>query len=327
MPVVAGAGNGERNSQFSSFMTILADERSNAIVASGTQDDLNLVRQLVKQVDVVLPQVQIDVLIASVTLSNTVQRGIDAFTGISVTANKVTGIKGVTGPGFSIADLVFNRTAGQKTTLTGTGNLSPTDTNTNVHVLSVPSITTTHNQEATITVAKAVPIITSAYSDVSSTVGARNSYSYQNIGLELTVKPLIGSDGTIQMEVEQSADEIDKYNSDNQPLISKRTAKSFVSVQDGEIIVLGGLQKDTKSKTRNGYQLLGEIPLIGFLFGNNTTTKDRDEIIFFIQPRILRTTADADRLARLELDQSTTRLMVEKRLHQTVVLPADPLVK
>jgi general secretion pathway protein D len=176
-------------------------------------------------------------------------------------------------------------------------------------------------------VAKAVPIITSAYSDVSSTVGARNSYSYQNIGLELTVKPLIGLDGTIQMEVEQSADEIDSYNADGQPLISKRTAKSFVSVQDGEIIVLGGLQKDSKSKTRNGMQLLGEIPVLGFLFGSNSRVKSRDEIIFFIQPRILRTTAAADKAARDQVKDSPVAPLMEKRLRQTVVLPADPLVK
>ena len=325
--VVTAAGSGERNTRFSEFMTIIADERSNAIVVSGTQDDLNLIRELIKQIDVVLPQVQIDVLIASVTLSNTVQRGIDAFTGITVAANKVVGVKGVTGPGFSVADLVLNRVAGETTTVSGTANVSMPDSNSNVRVLSVPSITTTSNQEATITVAKAVPIITSAYSDVSSTVGARNSYSYQNIGLELTVKPLIGLDGTIQMEVEQSADEIDSYNADSQPLISKRTAKSFVSVQDGEIIVLGGLQKDSKSKTRNGMQLLGEIPFLGFLFGNNSRTKARDEIIFFIQPRVLRTTADADKAARAQATDSPVAPLVEKRLRQTVVLPADPLVK
>jgi general secretion pathway protein D len=329
----SGAASGERNSQFSEFMTITADERSNAIVASGTQDDLNLIRELIRQIDVVLPQVQIDVLIASVTLSNTVQRGIDAFTGIKVEGNKVVGImgsaangttaakSGVTGPGFDISQIL----------LTGkqsfTANLGTPNTNSNVRVMSVPSITTTHNQEATITVAKAVPIITSAYSDTTATTTARNSYSYQNIGLELTVKPLIGADGTIQMEIEQSADEIESYNSDNQPVISKRTAKSFISVGDSEIIVLAGLQKDTKGKTRSGFPLISEIPLIGSLFGSNKTEKTRDEIIFFIQPRIIRTTADADRLAHEQAEKSSTKALVEKRIQRTAVLPADPVTK
>ncbi len=333
-PAIAAAGASvERNSQFSDFMTIIADERSNAIVASGTQDDLNLVRSLIKQIDVVLPQVQIDVLIASVTLSDTVQRGIDAFTGIKVEGNKVVGIlgtaatssasavSGVTGPGFDISQILVT---GKQSF---TANVGTPNSKSNIRVLSVPSITTTHNQEATITVAKAVPIITSAYSDTTAVTTARNSYSYQNIGLELTVKPLIGSDGTIQMEIEQSADEIESYNADDQPLISKRTAKSFISVGDGEIIVLAGMQKDSKGKTRNGMPLLSEIPLLGALFGSNKTEKSRDEIVFFIQPHVIRTTSDGDRLAREQMENSSSKKLVEKRIQRTAVLPADPAAK
>ncbi|MBK8475604.1 MAG: type II secretion system protein GspD [Opitutaceae bacterium] len=317
-------------------MTIIADERSNAIVVSGTQDDLNLIRELIKQIDVVLPQVQIDVLIASVSLSDSVQRGIDAFTGITVVGNKVTEIKGgpvtvddktsnfpgVRGPGFNISNILLS---GKQSF---TANVTLPNAKSNIRVLSVPSITTTSNQEATVTVATAIPIITSAYSDVSSTVGARNSYSYQNVGLELTVKPLIGADGTIQMEIEQSADELGgEVAADTQPPISKRSAKSYVSVQDGEIIVLAGLQKDSNSKSRSSMQLLGEIPVIGVLFGSNKRTKVREEIIFFIQPRILRTTADADKAARAQAKDSPVAPLMEKRLRQTVVLPAETLVK
>ncbi len=313
-PVAVGAGNGERNSQFSDFMTITADERSNAIVVSGTQDDLTLVRSLVTQIDVVLPQVQVDVLIASVTVGKTVQRGIDAFSGVTVAANRVVGIKGVTGPGYALADILVNQVTGGSDTVSGTAEIKANNLWNNVRVLSVPSITTTHNQEAQITVAKAVPIITSAYSDTTSTTTARNSYSYQNVGIDLTVKPLIGSDGTIQLEIEQSADEIDSYNDDDQPLISKRTAKSFITVSDGEIIVLAGMQKDLKGKTRSGFPLISEIPLIGSLFGSNKTEKSRDEIIFFIQPRVIRNAADADRIGREQMERSAARSMVDKRL-------------
>ncbi|MFT3829533.1 MAG: secretin N-terminal domain-containing protein [Opitutaceae bacterium] len=320
----ASAAGGERNSQFSGFMTIIADERSNAIVASGTQDDLNLIRALVKQVDVVLPQVQIDVLIASVTVGKTVQRGIDAFTNITVEGNRIVGIEGVTGPGYSLSNIVFNRVAGGSDTVSGKATITKPNSWNNVRVLSVPSITTTHNQEAEITVAKSVPIITSSYSDTTSTTTARNSYSYQDVGIELVVKPLIGTDGTIQMEISQSADEIESYNTDGQPLISTRMAKSFISVTDGEIIVLGGLQKDTNGKTRGGFPLISEIPVVGALFGSNKTEKSRDEILFFIQPRILRTTADADRIAREQMENSAGRKMVEKRVQRKVTLPPEP---
>jgi general secretion pathway protein D len=324
---VAG-GSGERPSQFSNYMTIIADERSNAIIASGTQDDLNLIRELVRQVDIVLPQVQIDVLVASVTLGKKVQRGIDALTGIQIVDNKVVGVvgaaaaggttaavPGVRGSGFDISQIFFLKNQNF------TANMTAENKWDNVHVVSVPTITTTHNQEATITVAKAVPITTSSYTDASTTVGARNSYSYQNIGLELTVKPLIGADGTIQMEIEQSADEISGFNTDNQPLIDKRTAKSFISVQDREIIVLGGLQKDSNIKTRKGFPIISEIPLLGALFGSNKQEKTRDEIIFFIQPRVLKDTTEANVYAREQLNQYSARKDVQKHLRRQVTLP------
>ncbi|HLP10272.1 MAG TPA: hypothetical protein VK178_19070, partial [Opitutaceae bacterium] len=99
---------------------------------------------------------------------------------------------------------------------------------------------------------------------------------------------------------------------------------SFISVADGEIIVLGGLQKDTNGKTRGGFPLVSEIPVIGALFGSNKTEKSRDEVLFFIQPRILRTTGDADRVAREQMETSAGKKMVEKRVQRKVTLPPEP---
>ena len=73
--------------------------------------------------------------------------------------------------------------------------------------------------------------------------------------------------------------------------------------------------------------LVSEIPLLGSLFGSNKTEKNRDEIVFFIQPRVIRTTADGDRLARAQAEESATRKLVEKRIQRTAVIPADPVAK
>ena len=96
---------------------------------------------------------------------------------------------------------------------------------------------------------------------------------------------------------------------------------------DGEMIVLGGLQKELNGKSRSSMQILGEIPFLSFLFGSNSRTKTRDEIIFFIQPHILHNTSEADKAARAQVKDSPVAPLMEKRLRQTVVLPADPLVK
>lgn len=318
-PTAAGAGAGERTSQFSEGMSVISDDRSNAIVASGTQDDLNLLRELIKQLDVVLPQVQIDVLIVSATLDDTVQRGIDLFSGVEVVNNKITKIGNVSafGGGLTLSSLV--PLGGGK--FSGTGALKPTNEFSKVRVLSNPTITTTHNQQATIIVGDSVPIVTSSIDDAtgSSSIATRNSYTYQDVGLQLQVTPLIGSDGSVQMQIDQSADEItiaDTSSTNGNPPISRRQAQSFITVKDGEIIVLGGLQKRSTSRGRSGYPILSEIPLLGNFFSTHKNNEGRTEVMFFIQPHVLLNTDRANAVGQKAVDESTLKREVRIRLDQ-----------
>lgn len=316
----AGGATGEHDSQFSAGMTITADERSNAIVASGTQDDLNLLRELIKQLDIVLPQVQIDVLIVTATLDDSVQRGIDLFSNITVENNRITKIEGITGPGISLANIV-PLGAGKFNGMVK--SFQANNSKSKVRVLSVPSITTTHNQQATIIVGDSVPIRTSSLDDSSGTgIATRNNFTYQDVGLQLQVTPLIGSDGTVQMQIDQSADEVTDTDQEGNPLISRRQATSFIAVRDGEIIVLGGLQKKTELKSRSGFPIISEIPLVGRLFGSNTKSQGRDEIMFFIQPRVLLTTDQANRVGQTGVERSA--LKKEIRVHVDSTNPDVP---
>lgn len=311
------AAQGDRQSQFSDSMTIVADERSNAIVASGTQDDINLVRELIRQIDVVLPQVRIEVLIAEVTLGKTVVRGIDAFN-LAIEGDKVVGFGG-TGAGFAVTEGVINRSVRQ-------GQISldllikPENTKSNVNILSVPSIVTTHNKEATILVGEARPIVTATQSDFSGStagLGLRTSFTFQDIGLELKVKPLIGTDGSIQMELDQSADDIGGFESidgNRQPIITRRQATSFITAADGQITVLGGLQTTKKSLDGSQFPYLGEIPFLGWLFGRHTQSNTKTELIMFIRPTLLRDTDSAHADANKILQGSTQSDDVKARI-------------
>jgi len=308
------AQSGERQSQFSNSMTIVADERSNSIVASGTLDDLNLVKELIRQVDVVLPQVRIEVLIAEVTLGKTVSRGIDAFN-LSVVGDKVVGFGG-TGAGFSVSNGVIDRSIPR-----GQVSLdlvvSASNTSRDVNILSIPSIVTTHNKEASILVGEARPIVTATQQDLTNTGGLRTSFSFQDIGLELKVKPLIGSDGTIQMELDQSADDIVGFESidgNRQPIITRRQATSFISAADGQITVLGGLQTNKKSLDGSQFPYLGELPLIGWLFGKHTKENSKTELIMFIRPTLLRDAAQASADANTVLSGSKQSTEVRDRI-------------
>ncbi|TVR50728.1 MAG: type II secretory pathway, component PulD [Puniceicoccaceae bacterium] len=281
----------ERDSQFSGFMTIVADERSNALIVSGTRNDLALISDIIKHIDILLAQVRIEVIIAEVTLSNRHQRGMDSF-GISY--DNVTGAVSVNnanllGIGFS-SDFILK--GGSVSDLSIEAVFNTARTNSDINLLSVPTIVTTHNREATIIVGEARPIVT-------STEGAftgdrqRSTFQFQDIGIELRVKPLIGPNDIIQLEVDQKIDDVTgtiTIDQNEQPIIGRRQATSFISVMSNQMVVLGGLQADRIEQARSRTAILGEIPLIGELFTRRTTEKRRTELIVFLRPRVIRGT-------------------------------------
>src|SRR5690606_3774975 len=153
-------------------------------------------------------------------------------------------------------------------------------------ILSVPTIVTTHNKEAEIFVGETRPVITGTTTGASgSSTGLTTSstVSQQQIGITLRVLPLIGSTGTVQLEIEQNVQDIlgtVVIDGNDQPRIGERTTTSFVSAANGDIIVLGGLQRTTDSRTSSR---LGPIPFLGDLFGSRKRTKNRSELIFFLR--------------------------------------------
>ncbi len=300
--------------EFSSNLTVLPDIRSNSVVVSGTNDDLRLLYDLIDRVDVVLPQVRIEVVIAEVKLSDNETNGISAL-GLTVNNGKLVGVGG-NGGGFNVTGIpitpanpilnagqtVFNPAQGTlaaNNDLSATIGLVTTPRKGDLKILSVPAITTTHNKEATLFVGESRPVITG--STVAATTGQITStVSQRDIGITLKVLPLIGKDGSVQLQVAQSVEDIlgsTILDGNDQPIIGRRTTDSFVSAKSGEIIVLGGLQRmvTTKSTTR-----LGPIPIIGDIFGSSTNLEEKQELIIFLRPYVLNGTAvdNLDALSR-----------------------------
>jgi general secretion pathway protein D len=298
--------------EFSSNLTVLPDIRSNSVVVSGTNDDLRLLHELVDKVDIVLPQVRIEVVIAEVKLSDTDINGFNTL-GLTVTNGKLVGVGG-TGAGFNVngapattnTTLLPNNTPvnASQGTLTGsdlsaTIGLTTTPRKGDLRVLSVPAITTTHNKEATIFVGESRPVITGA-TIAPQTGQVTSQVSLRDIGIQLKVLPLIGKDGAVQLQVSQSVEDIlgsVQLDGNDQPIIGRRTTDSFVSAQSGEIVVLGGLQRTitTKSTSR-----LGPIPFLGDLFGSSTDVEEKQELIIFLRPYVLNGSAvdNLDALSR-----------------------------
>ncbi|MDA7641165.1 hypothetical protein N8787_05940, partial [Opitutaceae bacterium] len=238
----------ERDSQFSEFMTIEADERSNSLIISGTRSDLDLMTELIAKIDVLLPQVRIEVIIAEVNLDKDSNRGMDQITG-SYVQNEVAGEPNITnlqgldllGIGANNVSLNLDATTGIISNLSFDAILSAAQTNSNVRILSIPTLLTTHNQEATFTVGQQRPIVTGTTTDNTLSTSVRETVQYQDIAIELKVKPLIGPNDIIQLEIDQSVNDIDgsvEINGNQQPIIGRRQMVSFVSVKSNGLVVL-----------------------------------------------------------------------------------------
>lgn len=311
------------NLQFSEFLTIVPDGRANTIVASGTHSDLEFLATLINEIDTLLAQVRIEVVITEVRLEDTDKSGLDSFgfaynpaggsnrfniTNDASTTSQWTGrgnfygipINATWGPnGFGI-DFV----------------LETAQSKSNVTVLSAPTIVTTHNKEARVSVGEERPVITGVLTqNTTGTVGTstQEQVQFKEIKLELRVTPLIGSDGVVQMEIEQQIQSVIGevlINNNLQPIVGTRNATSFVSINDGDLIVLGGLQSLDNSESENRMAVLGRIPIFGDLFKSNNMRTTRNELLIFIRPTILRNTdaAHSDAMRQIDVLESSQRL-------------------
>lgn len=293
-PATAGLGL-EPSNQFSSLLTILPEERSNSIVVSGTVDDIRLIHELVNRIDVLLAQVRIEVVIAEVTLTDNATSGISAL-GLKITGDKLVGGQMTFAGGTATNVTATIQPTGDRDLAADIG-LTTTPRKSNATILSVPNIMTTHNKEATIFVGEQRPVISSYLNDTATTGGTanlggyRSTVSSKDIGISLKVKPLIGNDGSVQLEITQEVNDIlgdITIDGNPQPRIGRRSTTSFVSARSGEIKVIGGLQRTSKSKSTSR---LGPIPIIGDLLGARSREDTRTDLVFFLRPTVLTNTA------------------------------------
>ena len=301
---IAAPGSARPAEEFSELVTILADKRSNAVIVGGTNDDIRLLRRLIEQIDVLLPQVRIEVVIAEVTLGDQATSGISAL-GLAIRGNKLVGFSGE-GAGFSVTNGTITEADDGSTELAADLGLSTTPRKTNTTILSVPSILTTHNKEGRIFVGEQRPVISSYLNDAAAAgtigTGYRSTITSKDIGIELLVKPLIGVDGSVQLEITQEVNDVLGelvIDGNAQPQIGRRSTKAFVSAKSGEIIVLGGLQRQSRGRNTNR---LGPIPILGDLLGTRRREDTRTDLVFFLRPYVLTNTPadNADALRRID---------------------------
>ena len=295
----AGGGAGAAST------TITADETNNAIVVFATPRDYALIYDALAKLDVPPLQVMIDASISEVTLNHNLQYGIQwAFqagrlggalsqgTPVSTT-NPTTGVVTTTNPGPiqnfpGLSFLYQGNNVG--------ATLNALATVTDVTVLSAPKVMVLNNHTATIEVGDQVPISTgSAVSTLTSGAPIVNSIEYRDTGIILKVTPRVNSGGLVLLDIAQEVSDVlpTSTSSISSPTIEQRKISTSVAVQDGETVALGGLIKNQVTRGRSTIPLLGDIPVIGHLFGDTTGGLIRTELVVLLTPRVVRTPVDA----------------------------------
>lgn len=271
-----------------SDVRVIADETNNALVIMATPRDYELMAQAIQKLDIVPLQVLIEATIVEVTLNDSLEYGVEWFFKNGFGPGKAgRGLLDLGAPGVGTLTPAFSYAV-----IDGLENvrvvLNALETESNVDILSSPSLMVLDNQTASINVGDEIPVPTSqSVSNLDSAARTVNEIQFRNTGVSLQVTPRVNAGGLVTMEIEQEvSDAIPTTSSDlNAPTIQQRRIASTVAVQSGQTIVLGGLIRESRAQNESGVPFIRGIPVIGKLFGNTSDQSQRTELLVLITPR------------------------------------------
>lgn len=282
----------ENLNRLSEDTKVLADERSNAILLMGSKSDIAVIKQLVKELDIMLEQVVIEAAIFEIGLSDSLSHGIDwlyrangderigAWDGNSLITNAI-------GTVAANSLTYYQNLAGIDSQILI--NLAAQDSD--ARLVSTPVIMTTDNTEATLTVAEQRPVVTSTSTFNNSAGTSSSNYEYKDIGIQLTITPRINPERMVVMELTQSADQLGgsvTIDNNEVPVILNREFSAQIAVPDKGTVVLGGLIQTEFEDTITKIPLLGDIPLIGrYLFSSVNKEEVQRELIVLMTPYVM----------------------------------------
>jgi general secretion pathway protein D len=176
------------------------------------------------------------------------------------------------------------------------------DSTTGNNILSTPNLVTLDNEEAKIVVGQNVPFITGQYTNTgTATSSPFQTIERKDVGTTLRIKPQIGENGTVRMVIYQESSSVSDTAATGTasagPTTNKRSIESTVVVDDGQIIVLGGLISDNYTTNKSKVPLLGDIPYVGALFRSESRTRQKTNLMVFLRPVVMRDEAATTKLS------------------------------
>ncbi len=314
----APPGGGVSSNGGSGLVDIQADETTNALVVTAPPDIIRSLRSVIAQLDIRRAQVLVEAVIAEISAEKTAelgvqwavdasQNGLVGFTNFDAGTSSLANIIGLAAQadGGDLTALSASRVpqgiqlgAGDFTGKNRFGVLiSALAKDADTNVLSTPTVVTMDNEEAEIIVGQNVPFVTGSYTTATSS-GSNNTQvgnpfqtiQRDDVGIKLKVKPQINEGNAVKLEIEQEVSSVvPSANAATQgPTTNKRSIKTIVMVEDGQILVLGGLIDDQLTESAQKVPLLGDMPLLGNLFRYRNTSKLKRNLMVFLHPVILR---------------------------------------
>lgn len=284
---------------------LVGDNVSNSIIVNGPPHHIELIGNLVRDLDVASQQVALSAVVGSYGLSDQHNFGIDlaqilkdSGAGFSAAGSTSFGVPSVIDPGTlnSMSNLLAARgSEGQGVALYGLiGDdlgvfVNALESNTNFRTLNRTILMTRNNRVANLSSGQRIAVPSSTFTG-GNVNGSTTNVEYRDVVLELEIQPLINSDDEVTLEisiVKDGVGQIRRIGELEVPDISTEELTTSVTVQDGSAVVLGGLITEDTGETKDGVPVLSRIPGIGRLFGFDSETKSRSELIIMIRPQII----------------------------------------
>ena len=316
-----------------------------AIVVRGTPDQVALAQKLVDDLDKAKPEVLIEVAVMQVSrdkahtlginpptsVSVQLQSNIGSTTGTTTTTTSTTSSTSSTSSGINLNTLAsLNATDFQVTIpqMTATALMSDTDTK----VIQNPQIRALDGQKATLKIGDRVPVATGSFQPGIGGVGinplVNTQFQYLDVGVNIDITPRVHSGREVSLKLSMDVSDVDSYVSIggiSQPVIGQRKIEQDIRLKDGEVSLLGGMMEDSKTKALTGIPGLASIPILKYLFSQDTSDHSTNEIVFVLIPHIIRG-PEGSRGSNDMLDVGTANALQLRRSNPQPAAPAPPPV-
>lgn len=325
-PAQANSSASSTAGQAPSSGIIQADAATNSIIITAPDAIYNNLRAALEKLDARRAQVYVEALITEITADKAAEFGVQwqSLTGAGKTDSSARGFGGTNfgAPSQNILGIAQNpaivgrglnvgvikgrvKLPGGAEILNLGALVRALEADNNANILSTPTLLTLDNEEARIVIGQNVPFITGQYalSGAATTPTPFQTIERRDVGLTLRIKPQISEGGTVRLQIYQEVSSIDKTT--NNPAgvtTNKRAVESMVLVDDGQIVVIGGLIQDSVTDGVEKVPLLGHIPVLGALFQYKTRSRNKTNLMVFLRPTILRNAERADELTSERYD-------------------------